>query len=67
MSFEGNKLQAQVVGVTSDLADIVHEETHQGRFISFLDDISMQCVIGNKVSQDILPSLMGSALGQQIK
>ncbi len=67
VSFEGNKLQAQVVGVTSNLADIVHAETHEGRFISFLDDISMQCVIGNKVSQDILPSLMGSALGQQIK
>lgn len=65
--FEGKKLQAQVVGVTSNLAGIVHAQVKEGRFISFLDDASMQCVIGNKVYQGIAPTLIGSPVGQQLK
>lgn len=66
LGFKTLSFNGQILGATEDLADIVKISLNTGRFVSFLDQNSFFCVVGNDIGAAI--SKLGiDPLTQQIK
>lgn len=72
VSFEGEKLSSNIIGVTEPLKKIINVNMKQGRFISNLDKYSAFAVIGDKLAKQLKsqgisdPSRMQIQLGKHI-
>lgn len=64
--FQGNTINASIVGVTGSAASVIKLGMQQGRFISDLDNFSYYCVLGQSVYQQIAGEMIGGPIGQQI-
>jgi putative ABC transport system permease protein len=53
VSFAGHKINTSIIGITSNLANIMKLKIKQGRFISPFDRYAFFCVIGNGVYNKI--------------
>lgn len=67
VNYEGNSLNAVILGVTDSFSDIVHINLHAGRFISILDKYEFYCVIGKDIYDVIKSSSHREPLGQQLQ
>lgn len=65
--YQGNKLNAGVVGVTQDLQSILAIHMMKGRFISFLDHNSFFAVIGQNVYQEMQGMSALEPHGRQVR
>ncbi len=66
LRFKELNFNGQVLGATQNLADIVKIKLKSGRFVSFLDQNSFFCVVGNDIGVKI--SALGiDPINQQIK
>lgn len=64
--FGSVSLQAQVLGVLDIFGEIAKVHMARGRFISFLDQTNLFCVLGSKVA-DAISKTGADPLGQQIR
>lgn len=53
ISFKNIQLNAAIIGVTGNLADVIRLKMDKGRFISDLDNNERFCVIGYKINQEM--------------
>jgi putative ABC transport system permease protein len=67
ISYQGNKLQGNIIGATQILADVVKIGITEGRFLSFLDKDEHFCVIGNQIAKTLRESGVFVPLGKQLR
>ncbi len=67
ITYNGNLLNAVILGVTNHFADVVHIKLQSGRFISLLDQYEFYCVIGHDVYEEMKKISFQEPLGQQIQ
>jgi len=66
IQFNSNPLNGSVLGVTDSFARIIHLDV-EGRFISFVDEYALFCVIGHKLDEKIRSFTFKNSIGQQIQ
>lgn len=65
--YNGQELNAEVLGVTDSFARLIHLSLLQGRFISSLDKYAAFCLVGNHVYQLMKKISYQDPIGQQIQ
>ncbi|RDI40168.1 ABC transporter permease [Aquicella lusitana] len=65
--YEGNPLNAMILGVSDSFADIVQIKLQSGRFISLADRYSFYCVIGRDIYEAMKKVSYKDPLGQQLQ
>lgn len=65
-TFNGNNLNASILGVTQSMQPVMKISMYSGRFISFLDTYENYCVIGQDIYQTIKQYTLNDPIGQQI-
>ena len=53
MYFQGKTLSGAIIGADDSLAQVIHIELEQGRFVSFLESFEHVCVIGHGITDKI--------------
>lgn len=66
-SFEGQKINASLIGADESLAKIINIQMAQGHFVSFVETYEHFCVVGHEVYQEINRITTKDPLGQQLK
>ncbi len=66
IAFNGDPINASIIGTTESLAPVIQLEMQQGRFISNFDKNSFFCVIGQAIYQQIKGEFVGNLIGHQI-
>lgn len=65
--YQGAPINALILGVTDEFADVVHVKLMSGRFISLLDKYQFYCVIGRDVYNTMKQTSYKEPLGQQLQ
>ena len=65
--YEGQSINAMLLGVTGSFVDIVKLKMQSGRFISTLDKYGFYCVIGRQVYDELKSISYKEPLGQQLQ
>lgn len=65
--YNGNPLNATLLGVTDSFADIVKITLQQGRFVSMFDQYTFYCVIGHGIYEVIKQFTAQDPLGQPLQ
>ena len=65
--YEGQPLNALILGVTDSFRDIVHIKLETGRFVSLLDRYSFFCVVGQDVYRAMKQVSLKNPIGQQLR
>jgi putative ABC transport system permease protein len=65
--YRGASLDAVIIGADSHLQEVIKLEMKQGRALSFLDQYSYFCVIGEGVARTLQASGVKDPIGQQIQ
>ena len=66
MYFQGKTLSGAIIGADDSLAQVIHIELEQGRFVSFLESFEHVCVIGHGITDQIKRHNRENPLGQQL-
>lgn len=66
VSYHGQELHADIIGVTGNLQHTIKISMAQGRFISDLDNDAYYCVIGNHLFQQLQQIALVNPMGKQI-
>lgn len=65
--YNGESINAMILGVTDSFADIVHLKLQSGRFVSVLDGYSFYCVVGQDVYNNLIKISHRNPIGQQLQ
>lgn len=65
--YQGNSINAVILGVTDSFANIVQIKMREGRFVSVFDKYEFYCVIGHEVYNALKKLSYKEPLGQQIQ
>lgn len=64
--YDGNDLNASIIGTTQSLPDIVKIRLSKGRFVSHLDQHAFYCVIGYEIAQQLQKLGVKNPIGKQV-
>lgn len=67
LSFDGNKLEGNIIGATDSLQEVIQIQLQKGRFITSFDQFSSFCVIGNGLAKDLKAFGITNPLNMQIR
>lgn len=67
VSYAGTQIEANIIGATDALQDIIKIRIARGRFVSYLDKNAFYCVIGNEVANKMIAAGAIDPLGKQIR
>jgi putative ABC transport system permease protein len=66
ITYNGNKINGNIIGSTENLPYIMKLKMQSGRFVSYFDQYAFLCVLGNKIYKQI-KKYVSDPIGKQIK
>ncbi len=66
ISYKGHKIEATIIGADNSLASVVKIKLAKGRFVSFADNYSQFCVVGDGIAKLLRNISQGKLLGKQL-
>jgi putative ABC transport system permease protein len=67
MSFQGKNLNGAIIGADQTLANMIHIDLAEGRFVSFVASFEHECVIGDGIARQIKELTLVDPVGKQIR
>ncbi len=65
--YHGHKINANLIGATENLEDVIKINLQQGRFISNLDNYQHYCVIGKDIAEQLKKYAVYDPVGRQLQ